>query len=359
MKITDKIDLPLLVTDSKHEISYLANAVDRITDDLNNTATSIDILNFAINDRKKIEEELQKALMEQESIMNTVPDIIYMLDMNTKLYRWNKKMEIVTGLTPEELLGISPYQLIAKEGKKIIAAALKNTLSKGYAEVEAHIVGKSGEAIPYHWTIALIKDSQNKTVGFTGVAHDISKYKQAEKALRDSKKRYKELSIIDDLTKLNNSRHFHSQLKLEVERAFRYKRPSSLLLLDIDNFKKYNDKYGHLEGDKVLAIAGKIIQKCIRTTDSAYRYGGEEFTVILPETERKGAKDIAERIRIEFVKNDFTPKPDEKIKITLSIGISEYRYNEELTEFIERADHGMYMAKNQGKNRIFFADSLS
>ena len=92
------------------------------------------------------------------------------------------------------------------------------------------------------------------------------------------------LAITDGLTKLYNSRSFYSQLELEVDRFNRYRHPLSLLLLDIDHFKNYNDTYGHLEGDKVLVRFSQIIKSCLRANDSAYRYGGEEFTVILPET---------------------------------------------------------------------------
>ena len=93
-----------------------------------------------------------------------------------------------------------------------------------------------------------------------------------------------ELAITDGLTKLYNSRSFYAQLELEIDRSNRYQHPLTLLLLDIDHFKEYNDKFGHLEGDKVLVGFSRIITSCLRTNDSAYRYGGEEFTVILPET---------------------------------------------------------------------------
>ena len=107
----------------------------------------------------------------------------------------------------------------------------------------------------------------------------------------------KKLAITDGLTDLFNSRHFYSQLEVEIDRSNRYKPPLSLLLLDIDKFKIYNDTYGHLEGDKVLFRLGQIIKSCLRKMDSAYRYGGEEFTVILPETGGKEALNVAQRIR--------------------------------------------------------------
>jgi two-component system cell cycle response regulator len=123
----------------------------------------------------------------------------------------------------------------------------------------------------------------------------------------------KRLSITDGLTKLYNSRYFYNQLKAEIDRTSRYQRPLSLLLLDIDQFKEYNDSFGHLEGDKVLVRLGQAIKSCLRKMDSAYRYGGEEFTVILPETEGDEAATVAERIRSCVAIEKFYQGPERKI----------------------------------------------
>ena len=112
----------------------------------------------------------------------------------------------------------------------------------------------------------------------------VTERKKAEEALRESEKRYRDLSIIDDLTQLYNSRYFYIQLKSETERSIRYGQPLTLLLLDVDNFKAFNDVYGHIEGDQVLIRLGQVVKRCLRQTDSAYRYGGEEFIIILPMT---------------------------------------------------------------------------
>ncbi len=160
------------------------------------------------------------------------------------------------------------------------------------------------------------------------------------------------LATTDGLTKLYNSRSFYSQLELEVDRFNRYKHPLSLLLLDIDNFKKFNDSFGHLEGDKVLVRFSQIIKSCLRTNDSAYRYGGEEFTVILPETNGDEAKTVAQRIRSTLEVETFTPTPDKDAKITISIGVTQYFSKEELSAFIRRADQAMYFSKQNGRNRV-------
>ncbi len=163
----------------------------------------------------------------------------------------------------------------------------------------------------------------------------------------------KRLSITDGLTKLYNSRYFYNQLKIEIDRTTRYQRPLSLLLMDIDNFKEYNDTYGHLEGDKILVRLGQVIKSCLRKMDSAYRYGGEEFTVILPETEGEEAATVAERIRAAVEAERFYPqKQDEPVAITMSIGVTEFNWQEEISLFVQRADKAMYQSKQAGRNRV-------
>ena len=160
------------------------------------------------------------------------------------------------------------------------------------------------------------------------------------------------LAVTDGLTKLYNSRSFYSQLETEVDRFNRYKHPLALLLLDLDHFKDYNDTYGHLEGDKVLVRFSQIIKSCLRTNDTAYRYGGEEFTVILPETGGEEAGTVAQRIRAALEAERFSPVNGKEVKITISIGVTEYQPKEELSTFIQRADRAMYRSKQKGRNMV-------
>lgn len=162
----------------------------------------------------------------------------------------------------------------------------------------------------------------------------------------------KKLSITDGLTQLFNSRHFYGQLKGEIERCNRYGHKLSLLLLDIDNFKEFNDSYGHLEGDKVLVRLGRIIKDCLRKMDTAYRYGGEEFTIILPGTHGEEAKTVAERLRAAVAAEDFTDGRITDLEITISIGVTQYRQKEEIASFVQRADQAMYRSKQAGRNRV-------
>jgi len=167
------------------------------------------------------------------------------------------------------------------------------------------------------------------------------------------------LAITDGLTKLYNLRHFYHLLEIEIDRCIRYGHHLALLLLDIDNFKMYNDTYGHLEGDKVLVRIGQIIQSCLRTMDAAFRYGGEECTVILPETNAEEANNVAHRIKAAVEFENFFPEPENAVAVTISIGVTEYYNKESLSAFIKRADQAMYLSKEKGRNAIssLFAES--
>lgn len=171
---------------------------------------------------------------------------------------------------------------------------------------------------------------------------------------RQMEDRLRELTITDDLTKLHNMRHFYVQLQLEMDRASRYQNPLSLLLLDVDRFKKYNDTYGHLEGDKILIELGRVIRECLRKSDTAYRYGGDEFTVLLPQTQGNEAWNVAERIRAGFPA-EYSRREPGRIDTPLSIGVVEYRPPEDLSTFVKRADQAMYEAKRQGGNKSVFS----
>ena len=169
------------------------------------------------------------------------------------------------------------------------------------------------------------------------------------------------LAITDGLTKLYNLRHFYNQLEVEVDRSNRYGHSLGLLLLDIDHFKVYNDTYGHLEGDKVLIKLCQIMRSCLRTMDSAYRYVGEEFTIILPETGGGEAKTVAQRIRKAVETEKFFPEPNKPHQVTISIGVTEYRQEEKFASFIKRADKAMYLSKLAGRNKVssLFSDKAN
>jgi len=176
--------------------------------------------------------------------------------------------------------------------------------------------------------------------------------KQAEDALRDVTNRYRALSITDSLSKLFNHAFFLEELQAQVESARASGKALSLILLDIDDFKRHNDRYGHLEGDKVISALGLTIRSCVRGTDVACRYGGEEFTILLPDTAVDVAARVAERIRIAFSSVVFEPDPDTRARVTVSLGAAELNREETAQQLLHRADMAMFEAKEAGKDQV-------
>jgi len=163
----------------------------------------------------------------------------------------------------------------------------------------------------------------------------------------------RKMSITDGLTGLFNHREFYQQLRRELERARRYRHTVSLLIIDVDNFKRYNDKFGHLAGDLALRKISDLLRHCARTTDIVARYGGEEFAVILPESTSSGALMLAERIKTEVAIHNFLPQVPGEVHLTVSIGI--YTAEEgAVTEdqIVSYADQAAYSAKDAGKNCV-------
>ncbi len=160
---------------------------------------------------------------------------------------------------------------------------------------------------------------------------------------RDLKKELSRLSITDPLTSVYNRRHFFSRLKEEMVRANRQKHPLSLILVDLDNFKEYNDAHGHLAGDELLRNVARLITKSIRQgVDSVFRYGGDEFAVILIDAELSAAEEIGRRIREAF---------QQDVKITGTTGCAKYSEGMAVNDFLSEADRVLYAAKT-GKRGV-------
>lgn len=170
----------------------------------------------------------------------------------------------------------------------------------------------------------------------------------AYQRLEDSNRQLATLASTDGLTGLNNHRSFQEQLRVEFERSLRHNHPLTLLLMDVDKFKQYNDTFGHPAGDYVLKTVASILTKCLRISDFIARYGGEEFVVILPETESKHGSQLAERLRTAIEEHNW-----EWRGITISVGA--VSLGSEIlnpAQFIELADKAMYTAKSQGRNKV-------
>ena len=308
-----------------------------------------------IEDRKKVVEALRQTEEKYRTLFEDSRDAITITDRKGAFQDVNKAMLDLFGYTKEQMMRMKFRDLYVDPAD---AARFQQEIRKkgSLRDHEAKLLKKGGKVM-HCVLIGTQKRSEDGTItGFQGIVRDITAQKAMEEALRESEKRYMELSITDDLTGLFNQRHFYNQLRAEIDRIQRYKHPLALLLLDVDNFKIYNDTYGHLAGDKVLAKLGQVIRSSIRKTDAGYRYGGEEFTVILTETPGQNAVVAAERLRKRFADEIFFPVPLEPVGVTVSIGIANYHDGEEITSFVKRADQNMYEAKGNGKNCVYFSD---
>jgi diguanylate cyclase (GGDEF)-like protein len=216
--------------------------------------------------------------------------------------------------------------------------------------LEVIVKDTGGRKIPIHLSAALIFEDGIE-MGSVGFFHDLTTRKEMEEELRRR-------SITDSLTNLYNRRHFHATLTEEMARCARYKGPLSLAVFDLDNFKPFNDTYGHQEGDAILRLVAECIGSVFRSTDHAFRLGGDEFGVLLVETELADAGQVMERFKAHFAEK--WPQKmaylGRKLQpVAMSIGVAQLTAGEKADKFQLRADLAMYEAKNAGGNRVIRA----
>ena len=172
--------------------------------------------------------------------------------------------------------------------------------------------------------------------------------------LKDKAGEFEQLSVTDPLTGLLNRRYLEKRLVEEIQRSKRHRFPMSLLMVDVDEFKSYNDMFGHPAGDTALKIVANALQDILRGDDVAARYGGEEFAILLPQTASMEAAAIAERLRQRVEHTEFP-----KRRVTVSIGIASCSNEIETpTDIVSAADHALYEAKNHGRNRVRIYDGF-
>lgn len=203
---------------------------------------------------------------------------------------------------------------------------------------------KSGQKIPYYFTGHRTQiDSHDYLVG---IGTDITERHELEQELEHQAR-------IDLLTGLNNRRHFLYLAEQELKRAQRYQRRPAMLMLDLDEFKAINDQYGHQAGDDVLRAIGEVLRRALRDSDIAGRLGGEEFAILLPESDGENTFGMADRLRREIAA---TPIPSEHggtLYVTTSIGVAtSSAENTDLDQLFNQADKALYDAKRGGRNRV-------
>ena len=224
-------------------------------------------------------------------------------------------------------------------------------------EADYRALKKNGDFVWMRDVVHVIRE-RNATVAIVGFMFDISERKKGEEELNRLNRKLEKLSNQDELTGIANRRAFNKTLDTEWKRAQRNKTTLSALFLDIDFFKKYNDHYGHLQGDECLKIVSQVLKKLIkRPADFIARYGGEEFVILLPETNNETAVQLAEKCRIEILNQEIQHELSEVSGfVSVSIGISTVNPSENIlpSAFIGDADRMLYKAKECGRNKIKF-----
>ena len=324
-----------------------------------------------VTERKRAE----AALADSESFLRQVVDGLsvatLVIDASHRVTHWNHALEVMSGIPAREAIGTScqwksfypvPRPIMAD---LVVDGAMEEHVSRFYhgrfrrsrlveggyeAEDFFPHLGQGGAWL--FFTAAPVRNAEGRVIGAIETLQDVSERRRAEEALRASEERYRQLSLTDSLTGLFNSRHLHERLHAELDRAGRYGRPFSLLVFDCDHFKRINDTFGHLEGDRVLMALAQVIHNGLRRADSGYRYGGEEFVLLLPETVRHAAVTLAERLREQFAAEVVVAESGAEIRCTVSIGVAEWQPGEGGADLIRRADNACYAAKARGRNCV-------
>jgi diguanylate cyclase (GGDEF)-like protein/PAS domain S-box-containing protein len=304
-----------------------------------------------ITERKITEAALKESEDKFRTIFENSSSAMAIIEKDATISMVNKEYCRIGLYEEKDVIGMSWTKQIPPEDLKRLEEYNRKRLinpNDAPSNYEFSFYRKDGEIRNGLISVAVLPNSQKIVASFV----DITERKRAEEALRESEQRYRDLSIIDDLTQLYNSRHFYSQLEREVERSNRYGHPLTLLLLDLDKFKDFNDKYGHVQGDYLLTRLGHAIKRSLREIDSAYRYGGEEFTIILPMTMSEEGIVTAKRIQKELRKENFSLVAGQEVYMTVSIGLAQYKPKEEIKAFVHRVDQFMYKVKKHGRGKI-------
>ena len=323
----------------------------QLIDELEKALSEIREMQSRASEHEELKQELTESRRFYQTLFENSGTATIIIEKDTTISMFNNDFANFTGYSREEIIGKTWTRYVAEDDiHRLLSYHRKRREEPSSAprNYEFKIRNKNGNLLYIFMTIAMIPGTTQSVASMV----DITERVLIEKELKKSEQRYLELSIMDDLTQLYNSRHFYMQLQKEIERSKRYEQPLTLLLLDLDKFKDFNDTFGHIEGDHVLERLGLVIKRCLRDSDSAYRYGGEEFTVMLPMTTSKEGFVTAERIKDELSREVFTPGPDREIFLTMSVGVAQYQLDEEMKLFVNRADQFMYRAKNEGRNRI-------
>lgn len=292
-----------------------------------------------------------------ETIYANAPIALCVVDRAGCLIAANDLHSLISGRPLAGLVGTRVADLHPESGIKIRQDFKILDAGGSVPDHEVEIGGRD-----YAICVTPLRDAAGNVIAISVAHFDITEQKRLERALDAANKQLAELSIRDHLTGAFNRRHFDEILEIELARVARQGGSLSMALVDADHFKRYNDLYGHVAGDRCLvALSAAIGAALPRTGDALFRYGGEEFAALLPSTDRDGAAAIGERIRkaVKALALDHDGNPPGCV--TISVGIATVTAEENsrpvsITAFVERVDEALYAAKAAGRDRVVVAD---
>lgn len=300
-----------------------------------------------------------------EFIVDRVNIGVFILNKNHEVMLWNSFMASNTGMSAQDVVGKNLFQSFPDLPERWFARKVNSVfMLKNFAftswEQRAYLfpfrhnrpVTGGMDYMCQDITLMPIKDADGEVESVCVVLFDSTDTAIYRSMHQSAMQKLEMASRVDGLTQLFNRAHWQSRLVEEFSRACRYKHPMSLLLFDLDHFKSINDRYGHLAGDAVLVRVAELVRESLRESDVAGRYGGEEFGIILPDTDGGGAMVVAERLRISI---ESSPVSYERIEIPMSasIGVVEFFLDlKDAEEMIAKADEALYRAKEGGRNQV-------
>ena len=297
------------------------------------------------------EKKLQQTVKSQQHLLNAVLDnadaYIYMKDIDRTFQYVNSKVANLFGDTPENIIGKKDTEVLPIEvaehfhlsDQKVFETNKKQIIEESSEDERGELRHYISTKIPYQ-----LEEGIPALIGFST---DVTE-------LYALKEEFKKQANTDSLTELYNRRYFTDHSEREFYRAKRHLRIVSLISIDIDHFKNINDCYGHPAGDKVLMSVAKCLLPCIRQEDILARIGGEEFSILLPETTLQSAKVVAERIRLNQSNLSITGEWKGEITLTVSIGVTCIKFEDDtFDDFFRRGDKALYQAKALGRNQVY------